>query len=153
MTIIVSGFLVVAGLLAGCAGSRRPSTAAPSDPGMRAFQAYCAACHVINGSVASVEAPPLDGSTWAAGPKDRLIRIVLEGLRGPVAVGGKTFNQEMPAVGKTMTDEQVAAVLSFVRRRYGAASQPILPADVGRVRAADRNRASYWTVEELMKEP
>jgi len=153
MTIILFGFLAVVGLLAGCAGSRRPSTAVPTDPGMRAFQAYCATCHVINGSVASVEAPPLDGSTWASGPKDRLIRIALDGLRGPVDVGGETFNQEMPAVGKTMTDEQVASVLSFVRLRFGATSQPILPTDVGRVRAADRNRGSYWTVEELMKKP
>jgi mono/diheme cytochrome c family protein len=101
-----------------------------------------------NGPGIPAEAPPLEGSQWVTGPEDRLIKIVLEGLRGPIEVNGKTYNQEMPAVGKVLADEQVASVLSFVRGLSGE-SKPVLPADVNRVRTATRNRTAYWTVEEL----
>jgi mono/diheme cytochrome c family protein len=100
----------------------------------------------------AAEAPPLDGSPWVTGPEDRLIKIVLHGLRGAIQVGGKTYNQEMPAVGQVLTDAQIASLLSFVRRRFGAASAPVLPTAVSTVRAAARNRDAYWTVDELLKE-
>ena len=95
------------------------------------FESYCAACHLSNGPGMAAEAPPLDGSPWVTGPEDRLIKIVLHGLRGAVEVGGKTYNQEMPAVGQVLTDAQIASLLSFVRLRFGAVSAPILPATVG----------------------
>jgi mono/diheme cytochrome c family protein len=145
-------------MLVGCVGlavlasecaRRRPVTAvADLGPGKRGFQAYCAACHVSNGPGIPAEAPPLEGSQWVTGPEDRLIKIVLEGLRGPIEVNGKTYNQEMPAVGKALADEQVASVLSFVRGLSGG-SKPVLTADVNRVRAATRDRTAYWTVEDL----
>ena len=124
-----------------------------ADPGRTQFESYCAACHLSNGPGMAAEAPPLDGSPWVTGSEDRLIKIVLHGLRGVVEVGGKTYNQEMPAVGQVLTDAQIATLLSFVRQHFGAASAPILPATVSKVRAATRNQRGYWTVDELLKEP
>jgi mono/diheme cytochrome c family protein len=123
------------------------------DPGRSLFDSCCAACHLSNGPGMTVEAPPLDGSPWVAGPEDRLIIIVLHGLRGAIEIKGKTYNQEMPAIGEVLTDDQIASLLSFVRRRFGGASTPVVPADVSRVRAETRNRGGYWTVEELLKRP
>ena len=138
--------ILAAALLPGCA-PRQPHSPPPlaADPGQSAFQAYCAACHLN-----PAEAPPLENSPWVSGPSDRLIKIAIQGLRGPVEVAGKTYNQEMPAVGKPLTDEQVAALLSFIRRSFSPAAQPIQPSDVARVRA--NTRTSYWTVEDLLKD-
>ena len=140
-------------LLAGCAASHKHPAVPHADPGRTQFESYCAACHLSNGPGMVAEAPPLDGSPWVTGPEDRLIKIVLHGLRGAIEVSGKTYNQEMPAVGHVLTDIQIASLLSFVRLRFGAASTPILSAAVSQVRAATRNRAGYCTVDELMKGP
>lgn len=99
------------------------------------------------------EAPPLEGSSWVAGPENRLIKILLHGLHGAIEVRSKTYNQEMPAFGQTLTDAEVASVLSFVRQRFGGASAPVSPAAVSRVRDATRDRTGYWTVDELLKDP
>jgi mono/diheme cytochrome c family protein len=144
--------VTLAGLAAGCAGHRRPAVSS-RDPGRTAFNAYCAGCHVSNGPGTNVEAPPLNGSMWVSGPEYRLVKIVTQGLRGAVDVNGKTYNQEMPAIANTMTDEQIASLLSFVRRQFSVGAQPVLPTDVGRVRATTRNHEGYWTVEDLLREP
>jgi mono/diheme cytochrome c family protein len=99
------------------------------------------------------EAPPLEGSPWVTGPESRLIKIVLHGLRGRIEIGGKTYNQEMPAFGKVLSDAEAASLLSFVRQRFGGGSPPISPEAVSRVRAATRDRTDYWSADELLKEP
>jgi mono/diheme cytochrome c family protein len=99
------------------------------------------------------EAPPLEGSSWVAGPENRVIKIVLHGLRGTISVRSKIYNQEMPGFGPILTDADIASLLSYVRRRFGGASTPISEATVSLIRASNRGRMQYWTVEELIKEP
>jgi len=64
---------------------------------------------------------PLAGSPWVRGPENRLIRIVLHGVRGPLEVHDKTYDLEMPGFGRILSDADVASLLSYVRRRSGAA--------------------------------
>jgi mono/diheme cytochrome c family protein len=87
-----------------------------------------------------------------SGPEDRLIKIALQGVRGPIEVGGKTYNQEMPAVGQVLTDAQLAFLLSYVRQRYAGMTPPVQAAAIARVRAANKDRSGYWTADELVKE-
>src|SRR5436190_1457091 len=87
------------------------------EPGSVQFQSYCAACHQYDGQRMG-EAPPLAGSPWVAGPEERLIKIVLHGVHGPMEVDGKTYDQEMPGFGRILSDVEVASLLSFVRRRF-----------------------------------
>lgn len=139
-------------LPAGCGAHRRQARITHPEPGLTHFQSYCAACHQYDGQGVG-DAPPLDGSPWVTGPEDRLIRIVLHGVRGPMEVSGKTYDREMPGFGPILSDGDVASLLSFVRRRFGGPGQPIAPAAVSRIRAANQNRTDYWSVEELLKEP
>ena len=139
-------------LLAGCAAHRRQGRVPAAEPGRIQFQRYCAACHQDDGQGVD-EAPPLAGSPWVTGPENRLIRIALHGVRGPLEVYGKTYNREMPGFGRVLSDADVASLLSFVRRRFGGPSEPIAPATVSRVRAANPTRTDYWNVEELLQEP
>ena len=99
------------------------------------------------------EAPPLEGSAWVAGPESRVIRIVLHGLRGTIEVRGKTYNQEMPGFGPILTDADIASLLSYVRRRFGGVDIAVSEAAVSLIRAANRGRMDYWTVDELLKAP
>ena len=149
--VVTSSWL--ASLLTGCAASRNHARMPYADPGRIQFESYCAACHLSGGPGMMGEAPPLDGSSWVAGSENRLIKIVLHGLRGPIEIRGKTYNQEMPAFGQVLTDAEIASLVSFVRKRFGGASLPVLPATVGQVRAATRNRPGYWTVDELLQQP
>ena len=116
------------------------------------FQSYCAACHQYDGQ-ATGEAPPLDNSPWVIGPADRLIKIVLHGVRGKMEIQGKTYNREMPGFGQILSDEAAAALLTFVRSRFGAPEEPISGAMVNRVRTANEGRTDYWTVGELLSGP
>ncbi|MBK5292851.1 MAG: cytochrome c [Acidobacteriia bacterium] len=141
-------------LLAGCSVQRRHTSNPILDPehGRIQFQNYCAACHQYDGQGMG-DAPPLDGSPWVTGPEDRLIGIVLHGVRGPMEVSGKTYDLEMPGFGQVLSDAGAASLLSFVRMRFGAPVAPIAPAAVSRVRALHKTRTDYWSVEELLKIP
>jgi mono/diheme cytochrome c family protein len=55
----------------------------------------------------------------------------------------------MPPVGGSMTDEQIAAVLTYVRRSWGNSALPITPAAVQEVRGATAGRSRAWTEAEL----
>lgn len=140
-------------LTPGCAHKHIEQPPAVADSGRTRFEAYCAGCHLNEGSFMMGEAPPLDGSEWVAGPEDRLIKIALHGLHGKIEVRGKDYNQEMPSFGPILSDSDIAALLSYVRHRYGGGASPVSPAEVTRIRDANRNRTGYWTVAELLKEP
>lgn len=137
--------------LIGCA-LHNPQSPTADDRGRKQFQSYCAACHQYDGQGVG-DAPPLAGSPWVTGPEDRLIKIVLHGVRGRMEISGKTYDREMPGFAPILSDQDVSSLLSFVRRQFGAPSEPISADAVSRVRAATRDRTDYWNVEELLKGP
>jgi mono/diheme cytochrome c family protein len=132
-------------------GGSSASRRTPS--GATHYERFCSGCHGSDGLASAGEAPPLAGSSWVSGPEARLIKIALQGIRGPIQVGEKIYDREMPGVGRRLSDREVAALLSFIRNRWGASSAEIMPAAVTRVRIASGNRNRYWTVEELLKAP
>lgn len=91
--------------------------------------------------------PPLAGSAWATGDAGRAIRVVLHGVSGPVERGGARYDGVMPAHGH-LSDARLAAVLTFVRSRFGNAAAPIDSATVAAVRAADGVRPRPLTPDE-----
>src|SRR4051812_17779277 len=98
LIVSVAGLWLVASLT-GCAHRRILARAPDPEPGRTKFETYCAGCHLNEGPWMRGEAPPLEGSSWVAGPEDRVIKIALHGLRGKIEVDGKTYNQEMPGFG------------------------------------------------------
>jgi mono/diheme cytochrome c family protein/glucose/arabinose dehydrogenase len=124
-----------------------PDEQARFDRGRGLYAMTCAACHQPSGQGQDGLAPPLVDSEWVLGPPSRLIGIVLHGLNGPVTVGGKTYNMDMPAL-PTMSDDDVAAVLTFVRRNWEHDASPVAPAAVAKMRAA--SRPTPWTERELL---
>ena len=143
--------LCAAVLLAGCMASVRRVRVAERDPGEGLFAAYCAACHQYDGQGVG-QAPPLEGAVWVTGPRERLIKIVLHGVRGRMEIAGKIYNREMPGFGEILSDRETASLLTFVRRRFGGLGKPVKPPDITEVRSAHPNRTDYWRVEELLPE-
>jgi mono/diheme cytochrome c family protein len=116
------------------------------------YEATCLACHQQHGMGQPGLAPPLVGTEWVAGSENRLIRIVLNGLRGPIKVKGETFEMDMPALG-VLDDEQIASVLTYVRREWGHGFDPVTPAAVKKVREETATREDAWTMADLLKIP
>jgi putative membrane-bound dehydrogenase-like protein len=119
------------------------------EAGRVVYTATCAQCHKPTGMGQPGLAPPLLDSDWALGPPEQPIRIALHGVRGPINVNGQTFNMEMPAL-KLLNDEQIAAVLTYVRREWQHGSSPITPQQVAAVRAQSPGRQDSWTQAELL---
>jgi mono/diheme cytochrome c family protein len=117
--------------------------------GEKLFRGACAACHQLDGGGQRGLAPPLRDSEWVTGPKGRLIRIALHGLRGPIELDGKTWNLEMPGQSH-LSDDELAKVFSYLRRAFGHQASCVDKDEVARVRKATKKRASAWTAKELL---
>lgn len=118
------------------------------DNGKLIYAGLCAACHQPTGTGMEGLAPPLVDSDWVLGPADRPIRIVLHGLGGPLNVAGRTWQLEMPPLPQ-FTDEQIAEVLTYIRREWEHNASPVAPADVTKIRDANKGRTKSWTADEL----
>ena len=93
-------------------------------------------------------APPLADSEWVNGPAERPIRVVMHGVRGRLQVLGREWNLEMPSLA-TLEDEQIAAVLTYVRREWDNTGSPVTADQVKAVRAATTGRTEAWTEAEM----
>lgn len=124
--------------------------------GAQRFADTCAACHGEDGRGREGQAPSLVGSTWVRDSEDWLVRIVLHGLTGPVEIDGREWNLDMPGHGDDQAhfgDETLAGLLTFLRRSWGHAEDPVSPETVSRIRAQHADRRMPWTVAELRKLP
>ena len=101
--------------------------------GKQAFMT-CMACHGANAE-GTVIAPPLAQSNWVNGPVENLIRIQLRGLQGPITVSGKKYAPPAPMMALPhQTDEQIAAVLTYVRNSFGNSAPAVTPEQVKALR-------------------
>lgn len=100
------------------------------------FAKYCATCHQPDGMGVEGAFPPLHQTEWTEGDKGRLIRLVLYGMQGPIEINGAHYNNVMTPHG-FLTDEQLAAVLTFVRSNFDNDADAVTAEEVARVRAAE----------------
>lgn len=122
----------------------------PIRAGQRFYTANCVACHQANGAGVPGAFPPLQESKWVTGPEGKVIRILLNGLVGPIEVRGQLYNGNMPAFG-TSSDRQIAAVLTFIRTNseWGNNASEITEEMVQQVREEVGARTQQWTAPEL----
>jgi mono/diheme cytochrome c family protein len=113
----------------------------------------CAACHHPAGYGDASKGPALLDSEWLDSD-DRLIRLVLYGLRGPIRVREELFNPdgaiEMPGTYKALDDQKIAGILTFLRREWRDQGAPVEPETVARIRAATDGRTDQWTEKKLL---
>lgn len=102
--------------------------------GQAVYAKYCLTCHQVDGSGVPNLNPPLIQTKWTLGSKTVLIEQVLKGSSGKVEIDGETFHNTMPPLA-TLTDQQIADVLTYVRNNFGNKASIVTPAEVKAVRA------------------
>jgi mono/diheme cytochrome c family protein len=122
--------------------------------GQSHYQDLCFACHgytgtgmpLAGGDPNATQAPPLGGAREVIEHRDAVIKVLLNGLTGPVH--GKTYVAQMVPMD-TNADKWIAEVGSFVRNAFGNHGEMITPAEVAALRAQAKTRGKPWTIEEL----
>jgi mono/diheme cytochrome c family protein len=117
-------------------------------------EGYCITCHQSDGKGLSASGFPPLSDQWVQGSEERLIKIVLKGLLGPVEVSGKQYPGQVPMTpfAGLLNDKEVAAVLTYVRNSFGNKASAITPEKVKEVRAATASQSDIYTSGKLLKE-
>ncbi len=121
--------------------------------GEKVFKQNCVACHGAGGAGQPGVFPTLHGTTWVVGSEKRLAGILLHGLQGPIDVNGTIYNGAMPAWGAQLSDEQIAAVTTYIRSSWGNNAPEITPEKIAAARQIFADRTTPWTAEELLAIP
>jgi len=121
-----------------------PAALSANDPTMTAgaaiYRDQCSACHGLDGKgIAELFPSVADSSMVRSDDPTTSIRIVLRGAR---SVGTKTqpTASGMPSYGRQLDDDQVAAVLTYMRNNWGGVARTVTPAQVSNVRLDTANR-------------
>ena len=118
-------------------------------------EGFCVTCHQPDGQgLSASQFPPLAGQKWVTGNEERLIKLTLKGIMGPLQLAGKTYPGQVPMTpfGGMLNDEEVASVLTYVRNTFGNNAAPITPEKVKAIREAIKDKEGFYTPEELLKE-
>jgi mono/diheme cytochrome c family protein len=104
--------------------------------GKALYQVQCLSCHQVDGGGVMNMNPPLAKTTYVLGPKAALIRIVLEGMKTPLTIDDNEYHNVMPP-HTTLTDQQIADILTYVRHSFGNAASSVMATDVKAIRVKD----------------
>jgi len=131
----------------------QPQTLAESElkndvKGDMVYAGVCQACHQIDGKGVVGKYPPLSGSEWLLHDDLTPARIVLFGLEGSISVKGMGFNNKMPQFYDKLSNEEIAAAISFARSSFGNKAAPVSPVQVDSMRRS-HNGSGPWSSLEL----
>ena len=125
--------------------------AAPTDPmqlGKEVFGA-CTQCHQSDGEGVAGTYPPLVASEYVTGDERRLAAILVNGINGPFVVNGKPYSSEMPSWRSYFNDEELAALMTYIRNTWGNKAPAVSKDTVAKVRAELAGVSAAWTAETL----
>jgi len=136
------------------AAQPQSGAAAAAARGKKVYDTVCGICHGPDGQGKPGQAPPLAGSEWVTTKGfDRLTRIPLAGLSGPMQVSGKDWNLAMAPMGAALSDADLAAALTYIRSSWGNKAGEVTADNVKSVRAALGKRPQPLTGEQLKTMP
>ena len=113
--------------------------------GKVAYETNCTGCHQAHGEGQAHTAAALAGSQIVIGRPDMSLRVLLNGKDGKIG--------EMPPLGQSLSDNQLAGVLTYIRGSFGNTATPIHPALAKEFRQLYAFRKKPWTDAELQKQP
>lgn len=106
------------------------AAAGGSAAGQKVYSTNCSSCHQANGKGSPGVFPPLAGNPVVTGDSSKVIHIVKNGLSGKISVNGATFNGQMPAWKGTLSDADIAAVITYVRSSWGNKASAVTASQV-----------------------
>ncbi|MEN9884931.1 MAG: hypothetical protein RLZZ420_2148, partial [Bacteroidota bacterium] len=116
---------------------------------------YCNTCHQPDGKgLEAAGFPPLAASKWVTGSEERLIKLVIKGIYGPIEVNGKKYPGQVPMTpyGGMLNDQEMATLLTYVRNAFGNKAPAVSAEKVKQVRAAIKDKSGFYTPDELLKQ-
>ena len=141
--------LLILAVLAGCspaafaqkkpaaaAASATPVSAAAVLKGKSIYTQYCLTCHQADGGGVDGLNPPLGKTDYVLGDKTRLVKVLLNGLKG-VDINGEEYHNIMPSQDY-LNDQQMADVLTYVRNSFGNKASAVTMAEVKAVRITNK---------------
>lgn len=120
--------------------------------GKKVYSSVCMACHQNNGQGLSGAFPPLAKSSWVTGKPDRIVKLILHGLVGELEILGQKYNGVMPAHKDQFSDQEIADVVTYIRKSWGNEATEISFELVTKIRDEHKDRTDAWQVEELANE-
>jgi mono/diheme cytochrome c family protein len=156
--------LAVSAVPLGGGGSRAlAQTAVPAGDfqwqalGARTYDGNCAGCHQRSGHGIAGGFPPLAGHAPDVLAKDGrafMVRLVLFGMTGAIAVDGTQYNGNMPSWADSLKDDEIAAVIDYALtawdndKRLPKDFKPIVPADIAAARADNLTPEQVYAMRE-----
>jgi len=132
-----------------CGTAMLTASGAVAQDGAELYMTRCMSCHQMNGRGVPGVFPSLSGSEWVNDDKGVLIRIVLNGMTGPLEVKGERYSGAMPPWQTFLTDEEAASLLTYVRSSWDNDATAVTAEEVAAVRQLVEDRRNPWTAEEL----
>ncbi len=135
---------ITLGFLSICFLNLHASAAGPDKAGLMkrgqvVYNEYCKTCHQANGQGLSTVYPPLAGSDYVKTKGAKTITDnVVNGLKGPITVNGKKFNNVMTALPTKYSNADAAAVITYILNSWGNNGGIVSEADVKKVRKAGK---------------
>ncbi|MGH8444793.1 MAG: c-type cytochrome [Solimonas sp.] len=124
--------------LAPADGTRQTPSPSVMALGARQYDIHCGTCHLPTGLGSDDTAPPLAGSAFAQAPNaSSLIDLVINGPRVPPVAPSPEWRrpwQSMTPFAQKLSDEQAAALLTYVRNSWGNTAGTVEPRDIDRMR-------------------
>jgi len=98
------------------------------------YNEVCLACHQADGSGVPMMFPPVTASDIINGDHGKLIKLIMDGLSGPVEIKGEKYNSVMPPQKHNLNDQQISDLLTFLRNSFGNRADTITAAEVAKLR-------------------
>lgn len=117
-------------------------------------EGYCITCHQKSGGGLQTGGyPTLVDQNWVLGNQERLIKLTLNGLQGPMDVMGIHYEGQVPmlAFRDILNDDEIAAVLTYVRNAFGNKGTVVNEETVKKIRVDTKDKKGFWSPEELLK--
>ncbi len=119
------------------------------------YERNCQICHQPSGQGIRLAFPSLVGTPWVTGSKDRLIKILLYGVSGPMIVKGEEFATEMAKPGfppGSLKDAEIAYLLTYIRNAWGNKASEIKVAHVIDIREQVGDRRNPLDSDKLLSQ-
>ncbi len=108
----------------------------------------CQGCHQATGTGQPGVIPPLAGSEWVTGGTERIVRVLIHGLSGPVTVKGVNYTNVMPPQGH-LSDKELSYVMTYIRNSFGNKASMVTPEMVKTARESVKAHVGPWTAPAL----
>ena len=123
------------------------------EAGKAVYMQLCVACHQPTGAGLPPVFPTLINTEYVSGSPERFAAMILKGVIGPITVNGMMFNNVMPPQEAMLTDDKIAAAITYVRGSFGNSFPAVSPDVVKAARAKFADRKTSWTEADLKAWP